>query len=152
AYVGENGPIPAIARARLRKCLAEDLPIAAGRASLVTFPMPVHGLSLRLDVSEIGVRVGTRLSPDGRGKRRFSLDVAEFGACCTESFAVIAAHASLLISSGLVNFSCSAYTLNCEERSDGTSTDGWLPVGQGPLRDPPSTAIGLHVSLHRLSA
>jgi hypothetical protein len=40
-----------------------------GYFDFFTFLMPLHGLSLRLDVSEIGVLVGTRFSPDGRVKR-----------------------------------------------------------------------------------
>jgi hypothetical protein len=40
-----------------------------GYVDFFTFLMPLHGLPLRLDVSEIGVLVGTRFSPDGRVKR-----------------------------------------------------------------------------------
>ena len=40
-----------------------------GYFDFFTFLMPLHGLSLRLGVSEIGVLVGIRLSPDGRVKR-----------------------------------------------------------------------------------
>jgi hypothetical protein len=40
-----------------------------GYVDFFTFLMPLYGLSLRLDVSEIGVLVGTRFSLDGRVKR-----------------------------------------------------------------------------------
>jgi hypothetical protein len=40
-----------------------------GYVDFFTFLMPLYGLSLRLDVSEIGVLVGIRFSPDGRVKR-----------------------------------------------------------------------------------
>jgi hypothetical protein len=39
-----------------------------GYVDFFTFLMPPYGWSLRLDVSEIGVLVGTRLPPDGRVK------------------------------------------------------------------------------------
>ena len=44
-------------------------PFSKGYVDFFTFLMPLNGLSLRLDVSEIGVLVGTRPSPDGRVKR-----------------------------------------------------------------------------------
>jgi hypothetical protein len=44
-------------------------PFSMGYVDFFTFLMPLYGLSLGLDVSEIAVRVGTRLSPDGRVKR-----------------------------------------------------------------------------------
>ena len=43
--------------------------LSMGYVDFFPFLMPLYGLSLRLDVSEIGVLVGTRFSLDGRVKR-----------------------------------------------------------------------------------